>query len=621
MNIKNETFFINAIPSKNKVHTYELKNINFFNSKPKKTRHTRNILNDSKFTLNKSKNSSFQLQQELNYFYRYGSFKEENKEENIDKSPKYKLEKGIPINYLHTASRANSFFGSCRSNSQTKMISDKNSKIFEDKNDENKKIFSPKNKKKIKWEQFGLLNLRTKNPSKKRIKYEIKNNLNIMERIKYNKKIREVNSSFANSNYSKKNKMKKNNSSINFLYNDSFFSNLNLLDSPLNQKSKLLIKKKNNSIIKPIQFNDILIPNNKLYQFVIDPKAKENIEKINFYQDKITKFNSKSIKNLKKNNNKLFDNYICIVEKNKFSEKYQNPFTNPFDKKLYKINYDTEKFEEEKNKLFIKEEIFNANKKLLKDIEIEINKRRLQDIENNKISIGILKKKNVYISKNKKILLEKFISKIIKLSKYLKQIFVRIPEILNNYKLSELCYSHKETKELIDSIKIKNLEKCNNLLDNHKYIVLDYDFYYLTPLHWAVKKNFFQIIPKLIKYGSIVNFQNILGDTPLHIGVINNSYECVCLLLVNLASPFIKDKNGKKPIDLTNDFNMKIVLKKIMEYYYISFFQKYSKQYEIIQKYFTFFILDEFKMQINWDIYKYFKEKEAKYRGHKYTSY
>ena len=407
--------------------------------------------------------------------------------------------------------------------------------------------------------------------------------------------------------------MTKNNSSNNFLFNDSLFSNNNFFDSPISKISKStktkLVYKRNNSSLNTIKFNGIIIPNRKIYQFAIDPFSLRKLEKLEDINEEIKKSNAKYMKLLKKDNSRLFNNNICIVDKNKFSKEYQNPFTSPFDKKIYKINYDILKHEEEINKNFIKEEVFNANKKLLKDMEEEIKKRSVKK----KVYIGILNRKNKDYKLNKKSLYEKIKSTIIKLSKYIKNLYVTIPEILSQYKINKTYFSYNQTKELIRAIKIKNLNTCTKLLDNHKYIVLDFDFYYLTPLHWATKENFFEIIPNLVHYGAVVNFQNFIGDTPLHIGVKNNFYECVCLLLVNFASPFIKDKDGKIPLDNTNDFRMRLVLERIMKIYYKSFFLKYSKQLEFIQKNFTIFIVEEFRSELNKDTLKYFKEKQYQY--------
>ena len=594
-------FFERNNSMKARMQIFSMSKIKIFSHTQKKMKNSRNTMNDNNLLLNDIKNASFQVQQELNYF-------------NKNIQPKFLLEKGIPFKYDSNISKDNTFYGSFSRNSKTKKDSFKISNIL---TPENNKKSSPNTnqKKKVEWKQFGLLNLRKNNfYLKKKIKFEIKDSDSILERIKYKTKIKNIQSSFSpKSFYNSKLNMTKNNSSNNFLFNDSLFSNNNFFDSPISKISKStktkLVYKRNNSSLNTIKFNGIIIPNRKIYQFAIDPFSLRKLEKLEDINEEIKKSNSKYMKLLKKDNSRLFNNNICIVDKNKFSKEYQNPFTSPFDKKIYKINYDILKHEEEINKNFIKEEVFNANKKLLKDMEEEIKKRSVKK----KVYIGILNRKNKDYKLNKKSLYEKIKSTIIKLSKYIKNLYVTIPEILSQYKINKTYFSYNQTKELIRAIKIKNLNTCTKLLDNHKYIVLDFDFYYLTPLHWATKENFFEIIPNLVHYGAVVNFQNFIGDTPLHIGVKNNFYECVCLLLVNFASPFIKDKDGKIPLDNTNDFRMRLVLERIMKIYYKSFFLKYSKQLEFIQKNFTIFIVEEFRSELNKDTLKYFKEKQYQY--------
>ena len=599
MKKKYENFFERNNSMKARMQIFSMNKINLFSYTPKRMKNSRNAMNDINLLLNESKNTSFQVQQDLNYF-------------NKNLQPKYILEKGIPFS---SNSKANTFYGSFSRNSNTKIDSFKISNVL---TPENNKKSSPisNQKKKIEWEQFGLLNLRTKHfYRKKKIKFEIKDSDSILERIKYNKKIKSVHSSFSpKSFYNSKQNMTKNNSFNNFLFNDSFFSNYNFHESAIPKISKStdkkLVHKRNKSSLNKINFNGIMVPNRKIYQFAMNPHSILKLEKIEDINEEIKRSNLKYIKLLKKENKGIFNNSICIVDKNKFSKEYQNPFTSPFDKKIYKINYDILKHEEEANKNFIKEEVFNANKKLIRDMEAEIKKRAIKK----RTYIGILNKKIIDYKNNKKALYEKIKSTIIKLSKYIKNLYVTIPEILHQYKIYKNCFSYSQTKELIRAIKIKNVNTCTKLLNNHKYIVLDFDFYYLTPLHWATKNNFFEIIPDLVHYGAVVNFQNFIGDTPLHIGVNNNFYECVCLLLVNFASPFIKDKDGKIPLDNTKDFRMRLVLERIMRIYYESFFLKYSNQLEYIQKRFTVFIVEEFSSELNKDTLQYFKEKQKKYK-------
>ena len=340
-------FFERNNSMKARMQIFSMSKIKIFSHTPKKMKNSRNTMNDNNLLLNDIKNASFQLQQELNYF-------------NKNIQPKFLLEKGIPFKYDSNISKDNTFYGSFSRNSKTKKDSFKISNIL---TPENNKKSSPNTnqKKKVEWKQFGLLNLRKNNfYLKKKIKFEIKDSDSILERIKYKTKIKNIHSSFSpKSFYNSKLNMTKDNSSNNFLINDSFFSNNNLIDSPIQKISKStktkLVHKRNKSIINTIKFKGIMVPNRKIYQFTIAPFSIKKLEKIEDINEKIKKSNVNCMKLLKKENNRLFNNNLCIVDKNKFSKEYQNPFTNPFDNKIYKISYDILKHEEEINKNLIKE--------------------------------------------------------------------------------------------------------------------------------------------------------------------------------------------------------------------------------------------------------------------------
>ncbi len=131
-------------------------------------------------------------------------------------------------------------------------------------------------------------------------------------------------------------------------------------------------------------------------------------------------------------------------------------------------------------------------------------------------------------------------------------------------------------------------------------------------MHWAVKYNFYRILPTLLDYGSILDSCGFVGETPLHISVKNNYYDCTCILLFYLASPFVKDKYGKRPIDLTSDFDMKNLLEKIMKLHYSSYFQKTCIQYLYIQSGLLTFIKEELNFKLQKEVLDYFNEKEIK---------
>jgi len=77
-------------------------------------------------------------------------------------------------------------------------------------------------------------------------------------------------------------------------------------------------------------------------------------------------------------------------------------------------------------------------------------------------------------------------------------------------------------------IKIHNID---NLLFN-RFLVFDFDYMYLTGLHWACKRGFFKVAAYLIdkgkihifkfnKKGAYVNSEDIIGRTPLYYAIMN----------------------------------------------------------------------------------------------------
>ena len=182
---------------------------------------------------------------------------------------------------------------------------------------------------------------------------------------------------------------------------------------------------------------------------------------------------------------------------------------------------------------------------------------------------------------------------------YLKHIQITLEEILHNYKISKTAFIYPQTEYLIMSIRNKNFETCCDILDKYKYIVLDHDYFNLTPLHWAAKLNYFQIIPKLIAYGAPVNAQNLWGNTPLHFSANKNYFETSIFLLLYLASPFIKNKHNKAPFDCNKDVQINIISKKIKDIHYKNIIERQKFFYENVQKEFCDFIIDEFSNILN----------------------
>jgi uncharacterized protein len=81
-----------------------------------------------------------------------------------------------------------------------------------------------------------------------------------------------------------------------------------------------------------------------------------------------------------------------------------------------------------------------------------------------------------------------------------------------------------------------------------------------TPLHWACAKGSEDILQYLIAFGSDINAQDFMGITPLHLAVKisdeNRSTRMFRILLIKGADRNIRDKLGRRPIDLVENCRM-----------------------------------------------------------------
>ena len=457
------------------------------------------------------------------------------------------------------------------------------------------------NRKNENYKQLPTLRLYNKNSLLKKIKKTFltnkdfkNNNTNLLRSIQYKRGLKKVNSSFSqDSIYNLDKKINKDFSSKNFLYNNSMFNDSKELNFSNITKKEIHQSHQNINNYYQKEYKNI-----QKYKFIINPifsMKRMNMKKFHKDMDKIGKNADNIIDDTVKVKT---PNIYSLIDKSKFDDKYKNINIYEQQTNINKILIN------DKYKNILDENIFKNNLQFLKMVTEEVDKSKEQNIKK-------FKGNPRTYSNNKHSIIERFKRTVIKLSNFIKQ--RKIPEKeFRNYKLIEHSFTYPETEDLINAIKIKNLDLCYKILDSHKYIVLDFDYFYLTPLHWAVKYNFYRILPTLLDYGSILDSCGFVGETPLHISVKNNYYDCTCILLFYLASPFVKDKYGKRPIDLTSDFDMKNLLEKIMKLHYSSYFQKTCIQYLYIQSGLLTFIKEELNFKLQKEVLDYFNEKEIK---------
>ena len=389
-------------------------------------------------------------------------------------------------------------------------------------------------------------------------------------------------------------------------------SNQNITQERKNSKYNRLIKTKlNKTVYKPkfqisqdnsdFNFEDRLndakcyneIMNiRRKYPFILNqnpllPKKFDDLPR------NIKKTNRKYFNIVQNENDKLFAQYFCIISKEKFSKKFQN-IGNLMDfKNIYKQKNKNkedmilkELIEKEKNNTLINDNIVSGYK-LLKEISIKNN--------------GFTKNK---VKMDRKALNTKLKKFIILLSSKLSNISIFFSEVIENYHKPKHSYYFPNSHDLFFAIKSKNLKLAEKLLDAEKYLVLDFDYFKMTALHLAAKYNFYQIIPKLFEYGSHMDDKNYIGDTPLLISVKHKYMMSTIFLLLYMASPFIKDKEGLNALYYSKfDFKLNIILKKIISLHYVSILGKTKNKIEFIQKEFSNYIINEYKNDLEVDAF------------------
>lgn len=367
-------------------------------------------------------------------------------------------------------------------------------------------------------------------------------------------------------------------------------NNYNNNKSKSSHKKKKIIQDNNNNSNKNnngLTMSDhlkMLIKYRKRYPFICDPNPLLPM-KFADLPDNIININKKYSSVLRKENNKVFEQYFSVISKDKFDQKFQN------------ITAETESKEE---KEFLKHK---KDKKIINE-EIVSGRRLIKEIDEKKVKQEI---KNV--KKRKQYRNEKFKKAVIYLMTKIKNLQVDISEIIKTYRLPRYSFACLRTRELIFAIRTKNLSSANELLDKYKFMVLDFDYFHLTALHWAAKTNFYNIIPKLMEYGAFVDSEDFTGNTPLMIAIQHNYVESVVLLFLYLASPFCKDSSGKSITDFTNDYQMKFLIQKITKLHTKYYFGPTKNFYSSVQKDFADFIVDEYKYNLEPDAFSLVKEK------------
>ena len=292
-------------------------------------------------------------------------------------------------------------------------------------------------------------------------------------------------------------------------------SEKNIFEAKLKKKKIIKFLKEKLTYKNRKKYSIIRAPENN-FQFLKSMDMPESISKIN------KKFNSI----LLKENISVFRQPIDIIRKGQFSKKFENP-------------RNIEVRQSNRKNINIKDIHFGDY--IIKNVE-EINKKSKRDT---------------------KIILKKFRKKMMEIYLIKQNLTIPISEIIRKYKIPRHSLNLEQTRCLNYFIKEKELNCALSILSSNHHLAIGIDQFSMTPLHYAAKKNFYQIIPYLMNYGAYVDAKNLYGKTPLMFCLKRNYYESTIILFSYLADPFeINNINSDiKENDL--DKNSKNILEEI----------------------------------------------------------
>lgn len=128
-------------------------------------------------------------------------------------------------------------------------------------------------------------------------------------------------------------------------------------------------------------------------------------------------------------------------------------------------------------------------------------------------------------------------------------------EILNNQYLSPIILSIINYLPQTVEILLKRRNIINNIYG--KGTPIHWALYKLSPSKTRLSENRIRMVQLLLNYGANPNIKDYEGNTALHLAVKYNYQNIIELLMENRANPNIKNNKRLKPVDLTEDIEIK----------------------------------------------------------------
>ena len=159
----------------------------------------------------------------------------------------------------------------------------------------------------------------------------------------------------------------------------------------------------------------------------------------------------------------------------------------------------------------------------------------------------------------------------------------------------------KNGQHFFEAIKAGDASEIIRIMNLNYFIMFYRDHFLQSPLHISAKRNLYKFISLFISRGADINAQDEGGRTALLIAAEKNNLEFVTVLLFEIADPSIKNALGQKPIDVTSNLKIKLILERAKILHYFHKIGKIQQFNESIRNGLSFLYKEE--MGINYDVW------------------
>ncbi|CAD8102632.1 unnamed protein product [Paramecium sonneborni] len=121
---------------------------------------------------------------------------------------------------------------------------------------------------------------------------------------------------------------------------------------------------------------------------------------------------------------------------------------------------------------------------------------------------------------------------------YISRLNLDIYQAFSDKVISTKPFQKKHSYEFIQAAKQGKEWEVKEFIKDNKYLVYDFDYIYMTALHWACKREHFEIVKLLIENGADIEFQDIIGRPTLYFAIIGGDPKIVKYILDKKADPW-----------------------------------------------------------------------------------